>query len=69
MNKRTTSPQMVELSPLDAYISNEGISHIHQDLMRKLNVTFINKSKEPTSVTLAKIKSSTKKRNRKSEIQ
>lgn len=67
MNKRTIATQAVELSPLDAYISNENVFLTHQTLMKKLNVTFINKSKEPTLATLLKIQSSTKKRRRKSE--
>ncbi len=67
MNKRTLSTQTVELSPLDMYISSENVFLTHQTLMKKLNVTFVNKSKEPTLATLLKIQSSTRKRRNKPE--
>jgi hypothetical protein len=67
MNKRTISTQTVELSPLDMYISSENVFLAHQTLMKKLNVTFVNKSKEPTLATLLKIQSSTRKRRNKPE--
>lgn len=52
----------VELAALDAYLFNNDIYPIHQTLMKKLRVTFINKSKEPVLANLVKLKASTRTR-------
>lgn len=55
-NRNNTSG--VELTALDAYLFNNDIYPIHQTLMKRLGVTFINKSKEPVLANLAKLKAS-----------
>jgi len=47
---------LLELSALDSYISHKNMRQIHQTLINKLNVTHINKSKEPVLANLVKLK-------------
>lgn len=58
----------LELSALDSYIFRKNMCQTHQLLIKKLNVTHINKSKEPVLANLVKLKVlANKQRNHKQE--
>lgn len=54
---------LLELSALDSYILRKNMCQTHQMLIKKLNVTHINKSKEPALANFVKLKVLANKRN------
>jgi len=63
MAKRINNDENFELIALDLFIIRESSYLTHQKLAKKLNVTFINKSKEVIPLNLLKLAARNKRRS------